>query len=159
MDRPIQAVVAATGTTSRALRHYDRIGLLRPSRVGPGGVRHYDRDYLVRLQRILLLRELGLGLARQDLTERSAEADGALRRTTEAGLDPSSGGFQRAVAAHHAWLRSFPGPDWNRESHPALGEMYVSDERFAANYGGVEGAHRVRQGCFKVGGGRYRRWS
>lgn len=32
-----QEVVKATGITSRTLRHYDRIGLLPPSRTGYGG--------------------------------------------------------------------------------------------------------------------------
>lgn len=48
--------------TSRTLRHYDAIGLLPPARVDGGGRRHYGRAELLRLQRILLLRELGLGL-------------------------------------------------------------------------------------------------
>lgn len=51
-----------SGVTSRTLRHYDAIGLLKPSALAPGGRRHYDRDGLLRLQQILLLRELGLGL-------------------------------------------------------------------------------------------------
>lgn len=55
-------VVRATGTTSRTLRHYDRTGLLPPSRTGANGYRYYDQDALVTLQRILVLRELGLGL-------------------------------------------------------------------------------------------------
>ena len=62
MEWSIQDVVREAGVTSRALRHYDAIGLLRPSRVDAGGTRHYDLDALTRLQRILLLRELGLGL-------------------------------------------------------------------------------------------------
>lgn len=52
----------AAGTTSRTLRHYDDIQLLTPTRIGRNGYRYYDEDSLVRLQRILLLRELGLGL-------------------------------------------------------------------------------------------------
>lgn len=55
-------VARAAGTTSRTLRHYDGIGLLEPSRVGDNGYRYYDRESLVRLQRIFLLRELGLSL-------------------------------------------------------------------------------------------------
>ncbi|PTR22487.1 DNA-binding transcriptional MerR regulator [Rhodococcus sp. OK519] len=58
----IQQLARITGTTSRTLRHYDSVGLLTPSRIGAGGYRHYDQAALVRLQRILLLRELGLGL-------------------------------------------------------------------------------------------------
>ena len=58
----IQEIARAAGTTSRTLRHYDAIGLLAPSRIAANGYRHYDHHALVRLQRILLLRELGLGL-------------------------------------------------------------------------------------------------
>ncbi|MBD0322181.1 MAG: MerR family transcriptional regulator [Aldersonia sp.] len=59
----IQELAKAAGTTSRTLRHYGELGLLEPSRIGANGYRYYDEGSLVRLQRILLLRELGLGLA------------------------------------------------------------------------------------------------
>jgi len=62
MDWSIQEIARLAGTTSRTLRHYDDIGLLAPSRIASNGYRHYDEAALVRLQRILLLRELGLGL-------------------------------------------------------------------------------------------------
>ena len=58
----IQEIARLAGTTSRTLRHYGEIGLLPPSRIAGNGYRHYDSAALVRLQRILLLRELGLGL-------------------------------------------------------------------------------------------------
>lgn len=61
-DWTIQDVARMAGTTSRTLRHYDDIGLLKPSRVGSNGYRYYDGTALLQLQRILLLRELGLGL-------------------------------------------------------------------------------------------------
>jgi DNA-binding transcriptional MerR regulator len=61
-DWSIQEIARLTGTTSRTLRHYDDIGLLPPTRIAANGYRHYDGSALVRLQRILLLRELGLGL-------------------------------------------------------------------------------------------------
>ncbi|WP_020669195.1 MerR family transcriptional regulator [Amycolatopsis nigrescens] len=62
MEWSIQDIARSAGTTSRTLRHYGQLGLLRPSRVGTNGYRYYDEQALVRLQRILLLRELGLGL-------------------------------------------------------------------------------------------------
>jgi DNA-binding transcriptional MerR regulator len=58
----IQDLAKAAGTTSRTLRHYGQLGLLPPSRIGANGYRYYDERSLVRLQRILLLRELGVGL-------------------------------------------------------------------------------------------------
>ena len=63
MEWSTHEVVEATGVTSRTLRHYDQVGLLVPTRTGPGGLRYYDQQALVRLQRILLLRELGLSIA------------------------------------------------------------------------------------------------
>lgn len=58
----IAEVARMSGVTARALRHYDAVGLLPPARVAADGRRHYGRRELLRLQRILLLRELGLGL-------------------------------------------------------------------------------------------------
>jgi DNA-binding transcriptional MerR regulator len=79
MDRSIQDVARIAGTTSRTLRHYDDIGLLHPSRIGHNGYRYYDESSLVRLQRILLLRELGLGLPQiGDVIDRETEETDAL---------------------------------------------------------------------------------
>lgn len=50
------------GVTSRTLRHYDAIGLLMPAYVGINGYRFYEQPQLLRLQQVLLLRELGLSL-------------------------------------------------------------------------------------------------
>jgi MerR family transcriptional regulator, thiopeptide resistance regulator len=58
----IAEVARMSGVTSRTLRHYDAVGLLAPVRVAADGRRFYGRTELLRLQRILLLRELGLGL-------------------------------------------------------------------------------------------------
>lgn len=75
----IQEIARLAGTTSRTLRHYDDIGLLAPTRIAPNGYRHYDGAALVRLQRILLLRELGLGLP-----QIAEVLDTGSRTTTEA---------------------------------------------------------------------------
>lgn len=64
------------GITTRTLRHYDQIGLLAPSRVTAAGVRHYDADAVARLQRILLLRDVGMPLAQiADLLEHVDEVE------------------------------------------------------------------------------------
>jgi DNA-binding transcriptional MerR regulator len=57
-------VARMSSVTSRTLRHYDDIGLLRPASVGGNGLRWYRREQLLRLQQILLLRDLGLSLDR-----------------------------------------------------------------------------------------------
>ena len=59
---PIGELARLSGITSRTLRHYDAIGLLAPSEIGPGGRRAYGRRELLLLQQILVLRELGVPL-------------------------------------------------------------------------------------------------
>jgi DNA-binding transcriptional MerR regulator len=61
-DWSIQEIARIANTTSRTLRHYDEVGLVLPTRVGDNGYRYYDRAALVRLQRVLMLREMGLGI-------------------------------------------------------------------------------------------------
>lgn len=56
-------VVQLSGVTSRTLRHYDAIGLLTPAGTSPGGQRVYGSAELLRLQEILVLRELDVPLA------------------------------------------------------------------------------------------------
>ncbi|TCO23309.1 DNA-binding transcriptional MerR regulator [Kribbella steppae] len=58
----IAEVARASGVTSRTLRHYHAIGLLAPARTAPNGRRYYEQEQLLRLQQILLLRDLGLSL-------------------------------------------------------------------------------------------------
>ncbi|WP_432950063.1 MerR family transcriptional regulator [Kribbella sp. CA-253562] len=62
MGWSIAEVAKASGVTARTLRHYHAIGLLEPARTARNGRRYYEQEQLLRLQRILLLRELGLGL-------------------------------------------------------------------------------------------------
>lgn len=237
-DWSIQEIARLVGTTSRTLRHYGDIGLLTPSRVGANGYRHYDCDRLVRLQRILLLRDLGLGLpaiarviddqtdapralrghlawlrteqerlARQvasvETTIRALEQGGEIMAeemlngfdhtrykdevaerwgaeayatgdawwrsksdaekkayqqqhvdiagdyaaAREARLASSSDEVQAIVARHVDWLNlaaAVTGGPITAQRLLGYGDMYVADERFAANYGGKEGAEFVR---------------
>lgn len=235
----VQDVARLAGVTSRTLRHYDAIGLLPPSRTGSNGYRYYGRQSLLRLQRILLLRELGLGLPEiADVLARRDDPAGALRnhlqwleqeqnrlkrqaasvrRTINAlekgheimpedtfdGFDHSqykdeverrwgkeayarsdewwrnmddggrtawqqetkdlgqawteaaaqetdpTGPVARGLAARHVkWLQGVPGTpsgqDQFREYVRSLAGMYAADPRFAANYGGADGAAFVR---------------
>ena len=52
-----------TGLTVRALHHYDRIGLLRPTGRTDSGYRLYSRDDVARLHGIQTLRRMGVSLA------------------------------------------------------------------------------------------------
>lgn len=51
-----------TGITVRTLHHYDEVGLVRPSQRTSAGYRLYDDGDVLRLQQVLLLRELELPL-------------------------------------------------------------------------------------------------
>ena len=55
-------VAALAGVTIRTLHHYDRIGLLVPSRGAANGYRQYNYGDLDRLRQIRLLRELRFSL-------------------------------------------------------------------------------------------------
>ncbi|GGK37412.1 MerR family transcriptional regulator [Pilimelia terevasa] len=87
MEWSIQQIAREAGTTSRTLRHYGQIGLLAPARVGRNGYRYYDQTNLVRLQRILLLRDLGLNLD-------------AIARILDAGTPDT----REALHGHLRWL-------------------------------------------------------
>jgi len=50
------------GITVRALHHYDEIGLVRPSQRTAAGYRLYDGRDVLRLQQVLVFRELGVPL-------------------------------------------------------------------------------------------------
>ncbi|MFF0432935.1 MerR family transcriptional regulator [Streptomyces sp. NPDC004327] len=58
----IADVARMSGVTSRTLRHYDEIGLLPPAWTAGSGHRYYEESQLLRLQQILLMRELDVGL-------------------------------------------------------------------------------------------------
>jgi MerR family transcriptional regulator, thiopeptide resistance regulator len=50
------------GVTVRTLHHYDRLGLLKPSRYTEAGYRLYGERDLMRLQQIVMLKFIGLSL-------------------------------------------------------------------------------------------------
>lgn len=51
------------GVSARMLRHYDGLGLLRPSRVDESsGYRYYEAAQLARLNRLVALKEVGFSL-------------------------------------------------------------------------------------------------
>lgn len=58
----VSELAALSGVTVRTLHHYDAIGLLVPRARSAAGYRLYDDDDLLRLQQILIGRELGLSL-------------------------------------------------------------------------------------------------
>lgn len=237
----IGELARAAGVSTRTLRHYQHLGLLLPSHTSASGVRHYNQSGLIRLQHILLMRDLGLSLATiksvvdqeldqvealehliaelhnergrldrriraasltlahlmqgkeismdtaldgfndqyaHEVTERwGAESQQASahwwraksageklawkdasdsliagwKQAQASGEDPRSAIGQQLAADHITWLSQVPGTPTHRGDHAeaeamvrGLGEMYVSDPRFAATYGGLNGARFVR---------------
>lgn len=63
MEWTVAELAERAGISGRTLRHYHRIGLLPPDRVGANGYRYYGPDAVARLQRTLLLRDTGMALA------------------------------------------------------------------------------------------------
>jgi len=92
-----------TGITVRALHHYDEIGLVRPSQRSAAGYRLYDDDDVLRLQQVLVLRELGLALeeiaAALDTNDRAS-----LLRRHRAALVEKRGQLDAMLAAVDAAL-------------------------------------------------------
>lgn len=58
----VKEVAEIAGVSVRTLHHYDAVGLLVPSGRSEAGYRLYDDEDLLRLQQILIGRELGLSL-------------------------------------------------------------------------------------------------
>ncbi|MFG1621688.1 MerR family transcriptional regulator [Kribbella sp. NPDC049227] len=116
------------GVTVRALHHWDEVGLARPSLRTAGGYRLYTAADLERLQRIVVYRELGLGLdrIRAILDDSTADVPGALRaQQTQIAeridrLQQFSAGLERMIDAHERGLlltteqqAAILGPQWN----------------------------------------------
>ncbi|WP_457514735.1 MerR family transcriptional regulator [Streptomyces sp. TE33382] len=75
------------GISGRTLRHYHRIGLLEPDRIGSNRYRYYGPDAVARLQRILLLRDTGMPLADIASVLAAHESPAAETEALEAHLD------------------------------------------------------------------------
>ena len=62
MEYTVQKLAGLAGISTRTLRYYDEIGLLKPGRVNSSGYRIYSQAEVDRLQQILFYRELGISL-------------------------------------------------------------------------------------------------
>ncbi|MBU7006016.1 MerR family transcriptional regulator [Phosphitispora fastidiosa] len=85
MEYTVQKLARMAGISSRTLRYYDEIGILRPSRINSSGYRIYGQREVDRLQQILFYRELGVSLEdiRDIITGPTFSAAGALREHRE----------------------------------------------------------------------------
>lgn len=62
MEYTVQKLGELAGISTRTLRYYDEIGILKPARINSSGYRIYSQAEVDRLQQILFYRELGVSL-------------------------------------------------------------------------------------------------
>ncbi len=81
MEYTVQKLGRLAGISTRTLRYYDEIGILKPARINPSGYRIYGQNEVDRLQQILFYRELGVELdnIKQIVTAPSFDGAKALR--------------------------------------------------------------------------------
>ena len=231
MEYTVQKLGRLAGVSTRTLRYYDEIGILKPARISSSGYRIYGSKEVDRLQQILFYRELGVNLEHikelvlapdfnaaealaahhaqllakrqqldvlianvektiavtegritmsdkekfegfkrtliednekkygkevreqygddivnqansklQNMTkeqheELTALTEGVLATLAEAYKtgDPASELAQKTAELHKRWL-SYSWPQYSKEAHAGLAQMYVDDERFRAYY-------------------------
>ena len=63
MSYTVNRLAKLSGVSSRTLRFYDEIGLLKPAFYGDNQYRYYEEEQLLMLQQILFFRELGFPLS------------------------------------------------------------------------------------------------
>src|SRR3954452_5399146 len=64
MEYTVQKLGSLAGVSTRTLRYYDEIGILKPARINSSGYRIYGQAEVDRLQQILFYRELDVSLDR-----------------------------------------------------------------------------------------------
>jgi DNA-binding transcriptional MerR regulator len=89
VEYTIQKLGNLAGVSTRTLRYYDEIGLLKPARTNSSGYRIYGRREVDLLQQILFYRELGLSLEdiRSIVTDPGFDGTRALREHRNQLLD------------------------------------------------------------------------
>jgi DNA-binding transcriptional MerR regulator len=93
-----------TGLTVRALHHYDEIGLVRPSQRTAAGYRLYDEADVLRLQQVMVLRELGVPLDEIGAAIDAETDRAAMLRRHRAALADKRGRLDAMLAAVDAAL-------------------------------------------------------
>jgi DNA-binding transcriptional MerR regulator len=104
------------GVTVRTLHHYDRLGLLKPSRRSDSGYRLYGNRDLARLEQIVVLKFLGLPLKQiRDLLKKDSGLSDSLRRQRRVLADKRRqlDSAIHAIETAEQSLRPKQEPDWN----------------------------------------------
>ena len=81
MEYTVQKLGKIAGVSTRTLRYYDEIGILKPARISSSGYRIYGKAEVDLLQQILFYRELGINLdnIKQIVSSPSFNANNALK--------------------------------------------------------------------------------
>jgi DNA-binding transcriptional MerR regulator len=85
MEYTVQKLGKLAGVSTRTLRYYDEIGILKPSRINSSGYRIYGFEEVNKLQQILFYRELGVNLEsiKNIITSQSFDSNIALKEHRE----------------------------------------------------------------------------
>ncbi|MEM9731469.1 MAG: MerR family transcriptional regulator [Myxococcota bacterium] len=139
----VNELAALAKVTVRTLHHYDEIGLLVPTARTKAGYRLYDHDDLLRLQQILIHRELGFPLksikelleapnfeVRQALVEQRAELtkrQGALSRLIAA-VDAALARIDAKPVEDREIFDGFCPEDYEEEARDRWGQSAAFSE-------------------------------
>ena len=115
----VGALSKLTGVTVRTLHHYDRIGLVRPSRRSGAGYRLYDDRDVLRLQKVLALRESGMPLEQIGAVLSGADPRDLLV-AQRASLSAERARLDRMIAALDRALARKEGAEMTEEEVAAL---------------------------------------
>lgn len=136
------------GVTVRALHHYDRLGLLKPSYRSEAGYRLYsDRD-LVRLEQIVVLKFLGLPLKSIATLLRDHDALPDTLRRQQVVLIEKRNQLDKTIdaidTARHA-LSASSGPDWTLITQIIRRIAMQNDADWASKYYSEEAKAKVEE--------------
>jgi len=147
-----------TGVTVRALHHYDEIGLVRPSQRSAAGYRIYNDGDVLRLQQVLVFRELGvpleeIGTALDEASDRAALLRRHRRELAEkrtridamlAAVDAALGALEKGQTMQPVDVKKmfdgFNPEDYEEEARQRWGhtEAYKESARRTKQYGKPE---------------------
>jgi MerR family transcriptional regulator, thiopeptide resistance regulator len=149
----IQQFAKSAGVTVRTLHHYDRLGLLSPQHRSESGYRLYTNLDMVRLERIMVLRYLGLPLRQiaglLSGTHKDDNDVAHLLRTQAVVLRERRdqiGRVIRAVEAAEQSLDQVQQPDW-KLFQSIIQEVSMQDNtEWAKKYYSEAGQQAVEEG-------------
>lgn len=81
MEYTVQKLARLAGISTRTIRYYDEIGILKPARINSSGYRIYGQNEVDTLQQILFYKELGISLddIKEIITAPNFDSTNALR--------------------------------------------------------------------------------